>query len=129
MAMSDAHKAALAQGRRESRAIKGYLTAIAGRKPGRPPSPERLRQKIDDLGVRINGENDPLKTLELRQSRIDAEAQLEHLEAHDDIEALEASFVEFAASYSDRKGISYAAWREQGVAAAVLKQAGIGRGS
>ena len=122
MAMSDAHKAALAQGRRESRAIKGYLTAIAGRKPGRPPSPERLRQKIDDLGVRINGENDPLKTLELRQSRIGTLSVTS-------LPWLEASFVEFAASYSDRKGISYAAWREQGVAAAVLKQAGIGRGS
>ena len=31
------------------------------------------------------------------------------------------------AAYSERKGISYAAWREIGVPAAVLKRAGISR--
>jgi len=35
--------------------------------------------------------------------------------------------VEVAKSYSSRKGISYAAWREVGVEPAVLKKAGISR--
>ncbi len=34
-----------------------------------------------------------------------------------------------AAKYAERKGISYAAWRELGVPADVLKKAGISRGS
>ena len=42
---------------------------------------------------------------------------------------LEAEFVKFAKSYSERKAISYAAWREVGVSAATLKAAGIGRGA
>ena len=37
-------------------------------------------------------------------------------------------FVQVAATYSARKGISYAAWRAVGVDAAVLNKAGIGRG-
>ena len=127
MAMSDEHKAALAQGRRESRAIKGYLRAIAGRKPGRPPSPDRLKQKIEDLGTKIDAEADPLKAVELRQDRIDAQQQLEQLEAQADLDELESGFVEYAAGFSQRKGISYAAWREQGVPASVLKQANIRR--
>jgi hypothetical protein len=37
--------------------------------------------------------------------------------------------VKAARDYGQRKGISYAAWREAGVDAAVLKKAGIGRGA
>ena len=37
----------------------------------------------------------------------------------------ERAFVEAAAPYGERKGISYKAWREVGVPAAVLKRAGI----
>jgi hypothetical protein len=41
------------------------------------------------------------------------------------LQGLEDGFVEHARSYGERKGISYAAWREIGVSAAVLKRAGI----
>jgi hypothetical protein len=40
---------------------------------------------------------------------------------------LESAFVKSARSYSERKGISYAAWRQVGVEPAVLKKAGISR--
>ena len=50
-----------------------------------------------------------------------------HLPAVEDLEAIESAFVEHAASYAGRKGISYTAWREQGVPAAVLSKAGIPR--
>ena len=36
-------------------------------------------------------------------------------------------FVKVAASYSERRGITYAAWREIGVTPEVLKKAGVGR--
>jgi hypothetical protein len=44
-----------------------------------------------------------------------------------DLSALEREFAKVAQAYSQRKGISYAAWRELGVPADVLKRAGIGR--
>ena len=46
-----------------------------------------------------------------------------------DESALEEDFVVAAADYSERKGISYAAWREAGIDAAVLRRAGIRRGA
>lgn len=42
---------------------------------------------------------------------------------------LEAGFVAHAVAYSERHCISFAAWREVGVPADVLKRAGIGEGS
>ena len=127
MAMSSEHKAALAQGRREGRAVKGYLEALGSRRPGRPVTPERLRDKIAALEARIAVEADPLKALEMRQERLDAQAVLARAEESADLEALEAAFVEYARTYSERKGISYAAWRESGVPADVLRRAGISR--
>jgi hypothetical protein len=127
MAMSDEHKAALAQGRKESRAIKRYLDAISTRRPGRPVSPERLKARIATLEEKIASEGDSLKVLGYRQDRLNAEADLQRAEAAVDIEAVEAGFVEHGASYSERKGISYAAWREQGVPSAVLGKAGMAR--
>ena len=127
MPMSEEHKAALARGRRESRAIKQYLESLKSRRPGRPITPASLRKRIDDLGARISAESDPVKAVELRQSRIDAEEALAKAENAPDMAELEKGFVKTARSYSKRKGISYAAWREVGVPAALLKQAGITR--
>lgn len=127
MPMSPEHKAALAQGRRESRAIKSYLGALGARRPGRPVTAESVRKRIDSLQEKLSNEDDPLKQLDIRQEIIDAEATLKEVEAKEDIEELEKGFVDVAKSYSERKGISYAAWRQVGVPASVLKQAGIPR--
>ena len=56
-----------------------------------------------------------------------AQASLDQLAATVDIDALEAGFVEYAASYATRKGITWPAWREAGVSAEVLRAAGIKR--
>jgi hypothetical protein len=125
--MSAEHKAALAQGRREGRAVKQYLEALGNRRPGRPVTPDRLREKIAGLEARIAAESDPLKALEMRQERLDAQAALGRAEASEDFATLEEAFVEHALSYSERKGISYSAWREAGVPAEVLRRCGIGR--
>jgi hypothetical protein len=127
MPMSQEHKDALARGRAESRAIKGYLEALGRRKPGRPAKPETLRKRIDDLNQRISAETDPLKKVDLVQQRLDAEDALAAAGSSVDMEELEAGFAQHAASYSERKGISYSAWREAGVPAATLKKAGIPR--
>jgi len=128
VAMSAEHKAAIAQGRRESKAIKAYLEAISvPKRRGRPVTPEGLEAKIADLDQRIRDESDPLARVDLYQARLDAQDTLEQLTATVDIDALEVGFVEHAASYSARKGITWPAWREAGVSAGVLRAAGVKR--
>ena len=129
MPMSEEHKAALAQGRRESRAIKAYLEALRSRRPGRPVTAESVRKRIEAINERLETEEDPLKQVEPKvvQSALDAEAILKEVESKEDLEELEKAFIEAAKSYSERKGISYTAWRQVGVPARVLKAAGIPR--
>jgi hypothetical protein len=70
---------------------------------------------------------DVVKRLSLVQERLDLLDELDRLGEQEDIGAAEAEFVAVAASYGERKGISYSAWREVGVPAAVLRSAGISR--
>jgi hypothetical protein len=125
MAMTDEHKAALARGRNESRAIKAYLHGLLNRKPGRPVSKSTLTSKIDGLVQKIEQSDDPIETVDLIQRRLDAEKALAELDGAGDMESLEAGFIEHASSYSQRKSVSYTAWREYGVPAKVLRAAGI----
>lgn len=124
--MTKEHKAALAQGRAEARAIKAYLAvATAPKKRGRPVTQASLEEKIAGLDEKVRTEADPLARVDLIQARIDAQRALDDMESAADLEALEAGFIEYAASYSDRKGITWTAWREAGVPAATLRRAGI----
>lgn len=125
MAMTPEHKAALKQGRIEARAIKGYLKALQARKPGRPVTKESLTRRLGAVEDKIAAADDPLARVELIQKRIEIEDALTDLEDSADFEELERGFVEHARSYSERKGIKYPAWRELGVPAATLRQAGI----
>jgi hypothetical protein len=61
------------------------------------------------------------------QQRMDLVGELGSLQAGVDLSGLETDFVSVAKEYSQRKGISYAAWREVGVEPAVLKKAGVTR--
>jgi len=74
-------------------------------------------------------EADPVKELQLVQKRMDLTDELASMGTTVDIGALEAAFIQVAKAYSTRNGISYAAWREVGVEASVLKSAGISRAS
>ena len=127
MPMSKEHKDALARGRREARAIKAYLEALGSRRPGRPVTPESLQARIDRLDEKLGAEQDPLKKVDLVQQRLDAVEALKRVEASADLDALQEGFVDHAKGYSERKGISYAAWREAGVPAGVLRKAGLSR--
>ncbi len=127
MAMSDEHRAALKRGRQEAAAIRRYLEAVASRKPGRPVTADSLKKRLEKIDQQIAEEENPLKVVELEQRRLDAAEALGSLEEAPDVDALEKEFVKYAKSYSERKGISYAAWRAGGVPAATLKKAGISR--
>lgn len=129
--MTDEHKAAIAAGRIEAAAVRDYLEALDSSRPklGRRMSPEKLQERRTELGAELaSGSLKPMKRLETLQAVRDIDAQLEALQAEPDMTAVEAGFVEHAASYGARKGIAYATWREFGVPADVLNKAGISRG-
>ncbi len=126
--MSDSHKAALAEGRAQGRAVRRYLDALESAKPkrGRKRTRESVASRLTQVEAQLEGA-DPVKRLQLSQERLDLQAELATEEDTVDISAIEAEFVDAAKGYSERKGISYAAWREIGVPAATLKAAGITR--
>ncbi len=128
--MSDEHKAALAEGRAQGRAVRSYLEALAANRPkrGRKRTPDSIKKRLDRIEEEL-GDADRLKHLQLVQERIDLERELAASDKKVDLDALESEFLAAAKGYSERKHISYAAWREAGVSAATLKAAGISRGA
>ncbi len=127
--MSDEHKAAIAAGRIESTAVRDYLEALETNrpKPGRRPSAESLKSKLDAIDAEI-GEAKPIKRLLLMQERRDIEAAIDELQVEPDMASVEEGFVAHASNYGQRKGIQYATWREFGVPTDMLARAGITRG-
>ncbi|MDG2028811.1 MAG: hypothetical protein P8J50_17050 [Acidimicrobiales bacterium] len=128
--MTDEHKAALAEGRAQGRAVRGYLEALEAHKPkrGRKRTPESMRAQLAAIDSTIDAA-DPMSRLQMVQERLDLASAIAASETTVDLSALEDGFVEASSAYGSRKGISYAAWREVGVPAAILKRAGISRGA
>jgi hypothetical protein len=128
--MSQEHKEALAAGREQSRAVKRYLEALDAHKPrrGRKRTKESMQKQLEGIEAKLSG-SDPLTRLNLLQERADLQAELNSEEIEVDISALEEDFVRVGRGYGERKGISYAVWREVGVDSAILKRAGITRGA
>ena len=128
--MSAQHKAALAEGRSEGRAVKNYLEALQQNRPrrGRRRTPDSVTKRLAAIDVAY-AEGSALQQLQLVQERMDLQKELEAMGTKVDLSALESAFVKTASKYAQRKGISYAAWRELGVPADVLKKAGISRAS
>jgi len=126
--VTEEHKAAMARGRFESRAISTYLDALESHKPkrGRPRTPESIDKQLADIEAKIAAAN-AITRLSLVQQRLDLQQERESLGATVDLSSFEEAFVAAAKGYGERKGISYAAWRELGVPADVLKKAGISR--
>ncbi len=127
--MSDEHKQALAEGRRQGRAVRVYLEALEANKPkrGRKRTTESVKKRLSEVDRSLEDARAEERLL-LTQERFDLLEELAGMEEQVDLSALEADFIAAAGDYSRRKGISYAAWREVGVSPAVLKKAGIGRG-
>lgn len=128
MAMSKEHKDALAEGRRQGFAVRKYLEWLdRDKKRGPKVSSDRLAEKITELSEAIKAETDPSNKLELIQERLDAEQDLSNRQDEADLDEITNDFTAIAKAYSDRKGISYTAWREMGVPANVLRDAGVPR--
>lgn len=128
--MSDEHKQALALGREQGRAVRRYLEALEAHRPkrGRKRTPESIERRLKAIEERL-ADADALTRLQLVQERMDLQEELAAKSHAVDLSSLEEEFVAAAREYGARKGISYGAWREAGVDAAVLKRAGIRRGA
>ncbi|TPW15016.1 MAG: hypothetical protein FD127_1063 [Acidimicrobiaceae bacterium] len=126
--LTDQHKAAMAAGRTEGKAVREYLDALRSNKPkrGRKRTPDSIAARLGRIEAELAAA-DALGALRLLQERRNLQAELGTMGSKVDISALEAEFVKVAKVYSDRQGISYATWRDVGVDASVLRSAGIGR--
>ncbi len=126
--MTAEHKAALAEGRAQGKAVRDYLDALEQNKPkrGRKRTADSVRKRLAVVESALP-EAGGIKKLELIQERLDLTAELDSMDAKIDLSGLEKAFAKSAKGYAKRKGITYAAWRELGVPADVLKRAGIGR--
>jgi hypothetical protein len=126
--MSADHQAALALGREQGRAVRTYLEALEQHKPkrGRKRTPESIKIRLAAIGDEL-ADTDPLSRVLLIQERMDLTQELATKETKVDLDKLEGAFAKAAKDYGARKGISYQAWREAGVDAAVLRKAGITR--
>lgn len=80
-----------------------------------------------DIQAQIDASTDPVERLKLRPL-LRAALERESTTSEQDMADLEEAFVKHAGSYSQRHGLTYGDWRMEGVPAAVLKKAGIGRG-
>jgi hypothetical protein len=127
--MSDSHKAALAEGREQGRAVRRYLEALEAHKPkrGRKRTPESVQKRLAAIDERL-ADADALTRLHLIQERMNLQTELSSTDNTVDMQALEDEFVASAAPYGARKGITYAAWRQLGVDPGVLRRANVKRG-
>jgi len=129
-AMTQEHKAALERGRAEGRFVRDYLEALRNSKPkrGRKRTPASIEARLAKIDAELESAT-AIEELQLVQERRDLTDELANLDAGTDLSELEGKFVEVAQAYAERKGISYASWRDVGVSAATLTKAGIKRGS
>ena len=128
--MTAQHKAALAEGRAQGRAVRDYLVALEQNKPkrGRKRTPDSVKKRLAAIETTLP-DAAATKRLELVQERIDLTAELASMNVKTDLTQVERAFVKAAKGYGARKGISYGAWRAVGVSPEVLKKSGITRGA
>ena len=128
--LTDQHKAALAKGRVEGRAVRAYLEALRNNKPkrGRRRTADSIKKRLDAINEQLKTA-DALTEVRLVQERRDLTTEMEGMQSNVDLKSIEDAFVKVVGNYSKRQGISYASWREVGVPASVLSRAGLTRGS
>ncbi len=126
--MTTTHKAALARGREMSTIVDRYLSVVnVPKKRGRRVSPVVLRKRLAAAEATMKSSTGVAKVLAAQEVR-DLRGRLADASGEGtNTKTLEASFVKVARQFSVNRGISYAAWRDAGVPAAVLQRAGIAR--
>ena len=89
--MTKEHKAALAAGRAEGRAIKNYLEALEQHRPkrGRRRTEESISARLAKIDEEVENGTDPVKRVNLIQERMDLSAELEQLQTKDTVDLAE----------------------------------------
>lgn len=123
--MTDGHKARLAEGREHSRLIRNYIETIQAMR-GRRRSRDEIEARLAEIKDQYPTGN-ALIDLKLASERDRLEDELRFFVNEQELASLQGEFVKYAAEYGKRKGITYNAWREVGVPASVLQEAGITR--
>ena len=126
--MTDSHKKALAEGRRDGKIVSRYLDALETHRPkrGRKVSRESLERRLAAIEAEIP-QAKPLKRVALIQQKMDIQERLAQPEVVDDFPALEREFQDIVVDFSQRRDISFDAWVKTGVKPEVLKAAGLTR--
>ena len=127
--LSAAHKRALADGRAMSAVVDQYLAAVnTPKRRGRKVSEATLRERLAGAQARLKTSKGVDKVLAAQEVR-DLRDRLARLSAGSgvDVKSLEDAFVKIAKSFGERRGLGYAAWRDAGVPADVLRRAGVAR--
>ena len=125
--LSASHKKALADGRAMSATVNNYLIAIATpRKRGRKVTRTTLEHRLADARSRLEVGKGVEKALAAQTVR-DLQQKLGEADATNGVANVEVAFVKIAKTFSEKRHISYAAWRDAGVPAAVLRRAGVVR--
>lgn len=124
--MEAAHKAKLAQGRADARAVKKYLEFLEENRPkrGRRRTSESIQKRLEAIEVELESVS-PLARLNLFQEQMDLTAELSTMGEKVDGSALRAAFIEAAGRYATSKGLSKAAFKHMGIDAPTLREAGI----
>src|SRR6266542_2951661 len=88
--MSDSHKAALAEGREQGRAVRRYLEALEAHKPrrGRKRTPESIGRRLEAIDELLEAV-DPLGRVQLIQERMDLQNELAAMDDTLDLAGLE----------------------------------------
>ncbi len=118
----------MAKGRTEARHVGAYLDALEANKPrrGRQRTAATIQKQLTKVQSDLRGATG-MKKLELVARRIELEAELDAKQTRSDLSGLRRNFVKYAASYARRKEIPKQAFREAGVPAADIRDAGIRR--
>ena len=124
--MDASHKAKLAQGRSDARAVKAYLEYLENNRPkrGRRRTEESINARLDAIASELETAS-PLGRLNMFQEQTDLRSELDAMGQKIDGSELRAAFVEAAARYADSKGIEKAAFKQMGIDAPTLREAGI----
>ena len=129
--MSDDHKAALAQGRAATSAVKAYVEALAEVNKPKPRGRKRTVEQIEAQLAQVRAEivdAEPLQKVLLASQEYNLEAELKAKQeeaAPVDLSELEAGFIAHAKAYAESKGIPREAWDVVKVPKRVLRAAGI----
>jgi hypothetical protein len=127
--LTPSHKRALSEGRTLSATVNRYLEAVrTPKRRGRKVSKATLERRLENARTQFKSGAGVEKLLAAQEIR-DLRARIKRLEAtaEVDLKSLEASFVKIAKKFSENRGVTYGAWRDAGVPAQVLKQAGVKR--